>query len=713
MMMKQKLRKLSGMGMVIVAVILFGMSILYVRQMRESLWDSLTSNALELTKNGANGLSAMLESETVSLQNVSSFLQQHASTDEEEIQNTISSCVRDAAIEIEIFDLEHCVGYTTVNSGTQPIYDKQLREIAAYEESGWIKPFYSSYDGKRYIGYYERFQFTDGVEGVIRKDIDVNSLGEQYSLTFYQKQGYSYVVDLDGEIIVRPQDRYSNRTFSNVFDVIRAGSNSQEALETMQEAVLDGKSGILYCDFDGTPYVIAFSAIEGTDSWSLLSLIPEKAFTAHLDSIMQISYGILLALILILVIMLIYVFYRNRLRQKEKDNLILAEVAQKAEDANLAKSNFLSHMSHDIRTPINGIVGMTGIALKNIDNSQRVQDCLMKIEDASHHLLSLINDVLDMSRIESGKIELTPTSFDLYACLCDCVAVIEGQIVTRDLTLVKAFDPFPNPVVIGDQLHLRQILINILGNAVKFTPDGKHIYFQAECMEKDGKSVFRFVIEDEGIGMAPEFLPHLFEPFSQENGGTRTTYKGTGIGMAITKRLVDLMGGTIDVSSTLNVGTKFTLEIPMEIDTKAKKQPTEKMEHFHLQGMKILLVEDNELNMEIAKEILECEGMVVTCAENGQVALDLYAQSEAGTFDAILMDLMMPVMDGLTATMEIRALDRADAKTIPILAMTANAFEEDRQKTKAAGMNAHLSKPIKVDLLYATLAKFYTGAGSL
>jgi signal transduction histidine kinase/ActR/RegA family two-component response regulator len=512
---------------------------------------------------------------------------------------------------------------------------------------------------------------------------------------------------------VRPQDRHSNRTFSNIFDVISAGSNSEDSLETLRSAIVDGKSGIMYCDFDGENIVIAFSAIGGTESWSLLSLIPEASFIAHLDSIVSVSYWVIILLALIIVIMLIYFFYRSLLKQKEMDNVTLMETAQKAEAANHAKSEFLSHMSHDIRTPINGIMGMTEIAIKNIDNKQRVKDCLLKIDGSSRHLLSLVNDVLDMSRIESGKTQLMHESFDIRTCLANCTSIIDGQLVTRDVEFIKEFEEFQDPIVVGDELHLRQILINILGNAVKFTPDGKKIYFRVNYIEKDGASVFRFEIEDEGIGMKPEFLPHLFDAFSQEDGGTRTTYQGTGIGMAITKILVDIMGGTIAVSSVLNVGTKFTLEIPMEIDSNAVEEHVDQDDSFNLKGMKILLVEDNELNMEIAKEILMCEGVAVTCAENGQSALDIYKNSESGAFDAILMDLMMPVMDGLTAARKIRELDKPEAKTIPILAMTANAFDEDIRKTKEAGMNAHLSKPVQVDMLYATLAKFYVGKKKL
>jgi signal transduction histidine kinase/ActR/RegA family two-component response regulator len=709
--MKKRFRQIFGLCLAIILVMLFVTSILYINRARNSMWNSLTTNALELTKSGAESLSSKLDTEAASLENLAWLLQNTSASQEDEVEIILLEYPKEDDVEMEVFDLTHRRVYTTAKSQPQDIGDTQMEELHVYGQESWTKPFYSLYNGKRYIGYYQRFTFADGSQGIVRKDIDSKNLGEQYSLTFYNNQGYSYVIDETGDIIMRPQDWRSNRTFSNAFDVISAGSNSKESLEALRSAVVNGNSGLLSCNFDGEPIVIAFSAIEGTESWSLLSLIPESAFTAHLDSIMRVSYLIIISLACVIVVMLIYLFYWKQLKQKEADNRRLKKTAQKAEAENLAKTQFLSHMSHDIRTPINGIMGMTGIAMKNIDDRQRVTDCLRKIDSSSQHLLSLVNDVLDMSRIESGKTQLLHQPFDLRTCLANCASIVEGQLVGRQVDFIREFESCPHPMVVGDELHLQQILINILGNAVKFTPDGKKIYFRARCSETDGQTVFWFEVEDEGVGMKPEFLPHLFDAFSQEDGGTRTTYRGTGIGMSITKSLVELMGGTIQVSSTVDVGTKFVLSIPMELALDDLEAHPQEKKPVDLRGMEVLLVEDNGLNMEIAKELLECEGVAVTCAENGQIALDLYRRSQPGTFDAILMDLMMPVMDGLTAARKIRELPRPDARTIPILAMTANAFDTDIQETKAAGMNAHLAKPVQADVLYAALAKFYVREG--
>ncbi len=415
----------------------------------------------------------------------------------------------------------------------------------------------------------------------------------------------------------------------------------------------------------------------------------------------------------------------RKLREKEKENnRLLTEANERlkaaneelaaardaADKASQAKSDFLSAMSHDIRTPINGIMGMTAIAFRSLaqNNHPKTKDCLEKIEGASQHLLSLVNDVLDMSRIESGKIRINREPMDIRTAIANCCSIIDGQIMNRDIEFIREAEVFEHPMLFGDELHLRQVFINILGNAVKFTPDGGKIYFRAnELSSENGRAVYRFEFEDTGTGIGEEFLPKIFEIFTQEKGGCRTTYKGTGLGMAITKNFVDMMDGTITVESELDVGTKFTVEIPFDINFNAKEAPDEEetVSAVPLEGMKVLLAEDNELNAETATEILGFEGVIVTLAENGKLAVEKFAESNPGEFDAVLMDIMMPEIDGLEAARRIRAMDRSDAD-IPIIAMTANAFEEDIKKCMAAGMDSHLAKPINTPLLMKTLRSF-------
>jgi CheY-like chemotaxis protein len=349
---------------------------------------------------------------------------------------------------------------------------------------------------------------------------------------------------------------------------------------------------------------------------------------------------------------------------------------------------------------------MTNIAVKSLDDRSRVEDCLGKISGAADHLLSLVNDVLDMSHIESGKVEVAHQAMDIRTIIDNCASIISGQLMSRHVEFKVDNGIFTHPCVLGDELHLRQVFINILGNAVKFTPDGGTITFRTEELSStDDKVRYRFSFRDTGVGMSEEFQKKIFEAFTQEDGGSRTTYKGTGLGMTISKQFVDMMGGTLSVESRQGEGSCFTVEMEFDIDPDQKVVEDVPVV-TSLKGMRVMLVEDNELNMEIAQELLEDEGIEVTTAENGQIAVDTFTQAAAGSYDAILMDIMMPVMNGLEATKAIRASDHPEAKTIPIIAMTANAYVEDVNASLAAGMNAHVAKPIDFERLFTVLGQY-------
>jgi len=398
----------------------------------------------------------------------------------------------------------------------------------------------------------------------------------------------------------------------------------------------------------------------------------------------------------------------KEIRKEQKNQKELKAAKEKAEAANRAKSDFLARMSHDIRTPINGVIGMTELALKNINNPEQVEYCLNKITKSSQHLLSLVNDILDMNHIENKKIEIAHNSMNILAFADGCISITTGNLINRKLQLITDFSDFKHPFVLGDELHLRQVIINVLGNAVKYTPDGGKIFFRIREVSSGEKTViYRFEIEDNGYGMAPDYLEHIWESFSQEDNNQNKTYKGTGLGMSIAKSLLELMGGNISVSSKQNEGSCFTIEIPFAIDyQKALKVPLTNIESVkNLTGSNILLVEDNEINRETSQQLLKSEGAVVTLASNGQEAVQIFSKSEINSFDAILMDITMPVMDGLTATRIIRSMNRPDSNTTPIIAITANAFEGDIQKSLQAGMNAHLTKPLEINMLIRTLLK--------
>ncbi len=385
-------------------------------------------------------------------------------------------------------------------------------------------------------------------------------------------------------------------------------------------------------------------------------------------------------------------------QQKAKEMAVLAEQAQAASKA---KSTFLSNMSHDIRTPMNAIIGFTNIALHQ-DSVPEMHNCLKKIEESSDHLLSLLNDVLDLSRIESGKVEFSPVPANITAVTDSVIEIVKGMLLNRELNFEVHREPLQNPYVMTEPVRIREILVNILNNAVKFTKDGGTIRFDAGSRPgADAQHiVICYRIKDTGIGMSEEFQKKLFDEFAQEENGVRTQYKGTGLGMPISKKYVELMGGTITADSRKGVGTTFTVEIPMELTNAEKVEKIKPLvQHNDLKGIKVLLAEDNDLNAELATMLLEDLGMTVTRAADGQEVVDLFAEHPAGTYDIILMDIMMPKMDGHQAAKAIRAMyaDRPDAEEIPIIALSANAFSEDVQASLDAGMNGHVSKPLNME----------------
>lgn len=388
----------------------------------------------------------------------------------------------------------------------------------------------------------------------------------------------------------------------------------------------------------------------------------------------------------------------------------LVKAVESANQANTAKTDFLNRMSHDIRTPLNGILGMLDIAQKNETNPKALLECHEKMRTAAFHLKALVNDVLDMQRMETDRFFLEQIPFDIREILDNCWSMLEAQASRLDITL-KKIKPgsLKYPYLIGSPLHIRQIFMNLLSNAIKYNKPGGSISIHAKIIRQVHQNViYKFIISDTGIGISPEFQKHIFEPFAQEDTGARTIYKGTGLGMAIVHRLVQEMGGTIQLKSEKNVGSTFTLILPFTID---EHQPSASAETAtdtpaDLTDLHILVVEDNELNLEIAVFSLEAAGLNVSTAINGLEAVRLFEKSKPYEYDIILMDIMMPVMNGLDAAKAIRGLSRPDATTVPIIALSANAFAEDIQKSKNAGINEHLAKPLEMDKVLKVIASY-------
>lgn len=401
----------------------------------------------------------------------------------------------------------------------------------------------------------------------------------------------------------------------------------------------------------------------------------------------------------------------HRKQEQEKDEKYKAELliaAKKAEAANEAKTEFLQRMSHDIRTPINGIRGLVNMADHYAEDMEKQTEFRTKVKEASNLLLELVNDVLDMSKLESGEIVLEEIPFNLSSISREVFVVIEQMAAEQNIRVVWEKKEITHRDFIGSPGYVKRVMMNILSNAVKYNKENGQIYIS--CVEIPSEqpemTTMEFVCRDTGIGMAEEFQKHIFEPFAQEHTGSRAKFAGTGLGMAISKKLVEEMGGTITFESEKGVGTTFVIRVPFQIDPDAdKREESKNVSEKSIKGLHVLLAEDNELNMEIAEFVLQNEGAEVTKAWNGQETVELFRKSESGEFDVILMDIMMPVLNGYEAARRIRSLDREDAKKIPIIAMTANAFTEDRIRAKEAGMDEHVAKPVDAELLIKVIHK--------
>ena len=392
----------------------------------------------------------------------------------------------------------------------------------------------------------------------------------------------------------------------------------------------------------------------------------------------------------------------------KKQEQAIMELLEKVRQANSAKSEFLSHMSHDLRTPINGILGMLTIMERCQGDFERQKDCREKIRVSTEHLLSLVNDVLQISQLESGRPIEVEEPFDLHDLLENCIMILSAQAETAGIRLALEEADIQHDRLIGNPLHLKQILMGIIDNGIKYNrPDGSVVIRVKETGCEGGRASFRFVIEDTGIGIGEDFKQHIFEPFTQEHQGARTHYNGTGLGMSIVKTLVEQMGGSIEVDSQIDKGSVFQVTLSMQVDKAWSAPPAAEEQNVpaDIAGMRVLLVEDNEINCEIVEFMLEQAGAEVVTAGDGKVAVDAFEASVPGTFDCILMDLMMPVMSGYEASRVIRGLGRPDAESVPIIALSANAFEEDVALAKDAGMNEHLAKPVDINKMFQIMSR--------
>ena len=519
---------------------------------------------------------------------------------------------------------------------------------------------------------------------------------QNYNLTLQNLlKGYSK--KSDGTILVSDQGRI---IASNDRSLLQASTKNNEVVQLLKKN--KDSQHIYHFKSKGAGY---YGIMLKQSNYYIFAYIPDSVvYESFITKTIAITF-----IYLIFVLGLRYISHRNNLarmaKEQEKEKAHqeeLLKTAKKAEAANAAKTEFLQRMSHDIRTPINGIIGMVEVGDHYRNDIEKQADCREKIKYASNTLLELVNEVLDMSKLESGEIVLEEVGFNIDQLSDETVVILEEVAKERNIQIIREGRSITHPYLIGSPTHVKRVLMNVLSNAVKYNRDNESIYISYKELEsnKPGYSLFEFTCRDTGIGMSKEFQERIFEPFAQEHIGSRSKYVGTGLGMPIAKSLVEKMGGTIEFTSQEGVGSQFVIRIPFKMNPKQKNETVKESTSASIKGLSVLLVEDNELNMEIARFIIENEGANVTCATNGKEAVNIYKKSPE-FFDIILMDIMMPEMDGYEATKVIRSLD----SKIPIVAMTANAFTEDKIKAKKAGMNAHLSKPLDKDTLVQVVAK--------
>lgn len=596
-------------------------------------------------------------------------------------------------------DCEYSTDESLANGITEYLQKEIIMDFAGYEERS----------------YSERFTREDGsfidIAACARKDAPgivaiyyytSPEFARNYTLTI---QGLlnGYSIQKDGTIIVADDGIVVASNNESLLGQNTAGNEVVQAMKKHTDS-----QHIYHLKNEGTG---CYGIMLKQRDYYIYAYLPDTEVFHNLPLSVA---GVIFLYFLIFSIFLFWGHRTNQAHQKqeqEKDEKYKAELltaAKKAEAANEAKTEFLQRMSHDIRTPINGIYGLINMADYYADDMEKQKEYRTKVKAAANLLLELVNDVLDMSKLESGEVVLEEVPFNLSKISEEVLVVIEQIAAEQNIRIVWEKKEITHRDLIGSPGYVKRVMMNILSNAVKYNRENGQIYIS--CIEIPSEqpemTTMEFVCRDTGIGMTEEFQKHIFEPFAQEYTGSRTKFAGTGLGMAIARKLVEKMGGTITFESEKGVGTTFVIRVPFKIDPDADKREEQKdVSEKSIKGLHILLAEDNELNMEIAEFMLQNEGADVIKAWNGQEAVELFRKSEPGEFDVILMDIMMPVMNGYEATKMIRSLDREDAKEVPIIAMTANAFTEDRIRAKAAGMDEHVAKPVDVESLIKVIHK--------
>ena len=698
---------------VALALVAVGASAYYLRTIQGLVRNSTTTNVMELSATKAQHLDENLDSELECVQMLANYIEKSDSADEARTQALEFLTTHDASTAW----LKGIDGSTWCSNERANQYlmsqEAELFGPALAGESGSSDVFVG-YMGHKKMLFYAPLRQDGKVVGAVYVAFLASKLQQSYGNTTYSDEGYSYVIESNGDIALSANRFVFLQAYTNFGTLLIEAGNSKADADAFLAAIASGQSGTAVLTFEGHRQYLCFVPLTAKPGWYFITVLPldavesdGAAIVALTTQMMLVLVGAILASGAVIASLLVLRYRRQR------------EMMAVAEEANRAKSTFLSSMSHDIRTPMNAIVGFSTLLERDADNSEAVRSYTRKIATSSHHLLGLINDVLDMSKIESGKVTLSLGEFRIADVVSSVDAMMRPQTDAKGQTLTVEEAGACDLVLVGDEGRLRQIVTNLLSNAMKYTPERGHVLLRVECgkVGEDGLQPVRFVVSDDGLGMSEEFLSTIFDPFSREESSLTNKVQGTGLGMAITKNLVDLMGGRIGVESALGQGSTFTVELDFPVTEPAEGTPSDS-EGPHqgaasasepaqgaLRGKRFLVAEDNALNAEIIAALLDMRGATCEIAENGAVAVERFARSKPGEFSMVFMDVQMPQMDGHEATRRIRALDRPDARTIPIIAMTASAFAEDVREAMAAGMSAHVAKPIDINVLERTVAQ--------
>ena len=610
-------------------------------------------------------------------------------------------------------DFDNTVEHPDVNYNLRPWYVD-----AVATDHAVISTAYLDTDTHKVVVTLSKRVMIDGeVAGTLCMDMFITSMDELINGENTPENCYGMVVDSKYRVIFHPAEAFRYDDEPPMLD-----STGIKNYDTLKMALRDNRSGISFTDYDGVRRTFYIRELSNT-GWYVVSAVDNSLVTRETDMLRRNLFVFAAGILIVAMIAEAIIRKRSlgktietertmeRLRVEEEQRVRVEEAWKKAEEANRAKTSFLFNMSHDIRTPMNAIIGFTNMAIKNIDDREKVTDCLNKTQKSGELLLSMINDVLEMSRIESGKQELVPEDFNITEIFSYVDSVLLELAKAKDITLTFETDDIRDAFVTADLTRINRVLLNLATNAIKYTQNGGWVRLAVRQLErKNGnRRFYQFIVADNGMGMSEEFQQHMFEQFTRETTSTESGIRGTGLGLAVTKAFTDILGGTIQCESTPGEGTVFTVILPMTVcegdETNPAAVSDKKDIMAEMNGKRVLLVEDNELNREIATEILREEaGMIVETAEDGTVAVDLLRKMGPAYVDFILMDIQMPYMNGYDATKAIREM--YPDRHIPIIALSANAFAEDKQKSLEAGMDDHIEKPINVEHLFMAINRF-------